>query len=498
MERPTLPGKPEPARESPRKSDPARLPARPGLAAKDPAGPGKLGVPRIKSYAAVAALTASLTPKVMKAVLDSGKRLEPALAAALEGRKETSWSHRRVATRSISALLRWWGWIEPLRLVQVEEQLALASALDSTEIDGSARIWAEKAGIPRTAMMAAGDAPNWTARAEALKRWVQGRPVTADPWLLFPAWLRDQLPVPPGDTPAKGKRLAFLFTLQLPCPLWVGIRGGTEKTIWNELREAGLKPWIHRRWTSAAKLDPDTDLRGQRALQEGELAIEDLASQAVGRVADPDPGERWWVVHGGNGLVALHLGCLMQGKGAVVATDENEPRLRAASVRFRKFPWRNIAAKSWDGRHLPAKAGSFDGVIVEPPSSDVGSWRRHPEVRWTVRKEDLPRLVEAQTRMLATAAPAVRPGGILIYTVPTVTLAETSEVVAAFLQSQPEFRLEAFPHPLEDANTGGTLQIWPHLHDCEARFIARFVRTSRPVKVAKAGKDQAAPAEEAT
>ncbi|WP_210420200.1 RsmB/NOP family class I SAM-dependent RNA methyltransferase [Aquisphaera giovannonii] len=481
MERPTLPAKAGPVKEA-KRPGPGRQPPGAGPAGRPHEEPGKIGVPRVKSYPAVASLTASVAPQILRGVLDTGKRLEPALKEALEGRKETSWSHRRVVTRAIAALLRWWGWIEPLRLVQVEEQLALAWSLDSSEIDPTARIWAEKAGKSRDRMMAAGDAPNWTARAEALKRWVEGKPVTADPWLLFPAWLRDQLAVPPGDAPAKGRRLAFLFSLQSHWPLWVGVRGGVEKTIWNELRDAGHKPWIHRRLTSAAKLDPDTDLRGLRAFQESELAVEDLGSQLVGTIGDPDPGERWWVVHGGNGLIALNLGCRMHGKGTVVATYEKEAGRNAAAARLRRFPWRNIAAKAWDGRRLPAKAGSFDGVVVEPPSSDIGVWRRHPEVRWTVRKDDIPRLAEAQRKLLEVAAAGVKAGGSLIYTVPTVTLAETTELVAAFLQAHPEFRLEPFRHPLEESTTNGTLQVWPHLHDCEARFIARFVRANRPAK----------------
>ena len=174
--------------------------------------------------------------------------------------------------------------------------------------------------------MAVGDAPGWTARAEGLKRWVGGRPVTADPWLLFPAWLRDQLPLPPGDTPAKARRLAFLFALQTRLPLWVGVRGAAEKAIWNEIREAGLKPWIHRHLTTAARFDPDTDLTSLRPCREGDLVIEDLASQALGKVCDPDPGERWWDAVGGTGLHALHLGALMEKKGTVVTTFEHDKR----------------------------------------------------------------------------------------------------------------------------------------------------------------------------
>jgi 16S rRNA (cytosine967-C5)-methyltransferase len=409
-------------------------------------------------------------------VLDTGQRLGPALNVALKPLGEVSWTNHRLVARSLAALLRWWGWIEPLRLVRVEDQLALAWLLDFPEIDEICRIWASKTGHSPEVMMSVGDAPNWTARAACLKRWNAPKPVTADPWLLVPGWLREQLPLPPGDAPAKARRLAFLHTLQTHWPLWVGVRGGSEKIIWNELRDVGLKPWIHRRLITAAKLPSDTDLRTIRAYQQGDLAVDDLSSQALGLVCDPDPGERWWCANGGNGLHAVHLAARMNGTGTVVATFENETQRHGVALRLRRFPWRNISARLWDGRHPPGKPGSFDGVLVDAPSSGVGTWRRHPEARWTVRKSDLPKLAQAQSQLLELASRGVRPGGTLVYSVATATVIETQDVVTAFLKAHPEFRLEPFPHPLEESTTTGTLQFWPHLHDAEGRFVARMVK----------------------
>ncbi len=434
----------------------------------------------LKSLPAVASLTASVAPAVLRSVFDSGTRLEPLVAKALRSHPDVRRIDRHLVMRSIAALCRWWGWIEPLHLLQVEEQLLLATLLDSSEIDGICRSWASRVGRPFDRLMAVGDAPGWTARAEGLKRWVGGGPVTADPWLLFPAWLRDHLPVPPGDATAKARRLSFLYALQARSPLWVGVRGAAEKAVWTELRETGLKPWIHRHLPTAAKFDPDTDLAPLRPYREGNLAIEDLSSQAVGKVCDPDPGERWWDVIGGMGLHALHLGALMENKGAVVSTFENDKRRHDAALRLRRFPFRNIAAKIWDGRRNPGKPASFDGVLVDAPCSSIGHWRRHPECRWAVKKEELPQHVTRQKQLLDAASGAVRPGGTLIYTVATVTVIETLDVITAFVAAHPEFRLDPFPHPLEEATTGGTLQLWPHLHDCEARFIARLVRRTIP------------------
>ena len=101
---------------------------------------------------------------------------------------------------------------------------------------------------------------------------------------------------------------------------------------------------------------------------------------------------------------------------------------------------------------------------------------RHPDVRWSVNAEEIPGFATRQTQALASVSSRVKPGGTLVYTVATLTRAETSGVIDAFLAAHPVFKLQPFPHPLEETTTSGTLAIWPHLHDCDARFIAKMVR----------------------
>jgi len=443
------------------------------------ASPPRESGPRSKrSLEALADLAASLAPDVLQDVTRHRIRLQTALNQALRNHPTPRPADRRFLLRCLSALARWWGWIAPLKLNRAEAQLLLAGLLDSSEIHEVALVWARRAGVDLSGLFPGGDAPNWTARAACLKRWAAKTPVNADPWLLFPDWLRDFLLVPPGDQPAKARRLAFLHAVQQPAPLWVAVRGRPPEEVWNELRAAGIKPWVHRRLTSAARLDPALELSSLRPIHAGELVVEDLASQALAKVCDPDPGERWWDATGGTGLHALHLGSLMGNKGTVVTTFEHEPQRRAAVLRLRRSPLRNITTRLWDGRHPPGKPGSFDGVLLDAPSSGIGSWRRHPDVRWTVTRTQIAELAQRQRDLLESAQTAVRRGGALIYSVATATSAETLDVVSAFLQDHRNFRLDPFPHPLEDATVEGTLVLWPHLHHSETRFIARMIRST--------------------
>src|SRR5207245_450432 len=68
----------------------------------------------------------------------------------------------------------------------------------------------------------------------------------------------------------------------------------------------------------------------------------------------------------------------------------------------------------------PPFATPFDAVLVDAPCSGLGTLRRHPELRWRRRAEDIARLAALQREILAGAAPLVRPGGVLVYAVCTL------------------------------------------------------------------------------
>jgi 16S rRNA (cytosine967-C5)-methyltransferase len=78
-----------------------------------------------------------------------------------------------------------------------------------------------------------------------------------------------------------------------------------------------------------------------------------------------------------------------------------------------------------DGTVPPWRPGRFDRVLVDAPCSGLGVLRRRPDARWRVQPEDVPRLADLQRRLLAAALPLVRPGGVLVYSVCTLTGEET-------------------------------------------------------------------------
>jgi 16S rRNA (cytosine967-C5)-methyltransferase len=421
--------------------------------------------------------TARIAGQVEAAVMNEGKRADRLLSSLLRTRRDLALPDQRFIARATFALFRWRGWLDSTHVTTPLDRLLIAGLLDAPAVSPVHRMWAKIVGRDPDMLVNGGDAPNWTARAEVLKRLVGHHAINADPWRLFPTWLREHLPLPPGGAPPKQKYLELLETMQHRPPLWVRVQGADPKLLWDELSKSGVRPWIHRNLLGSGKLDPDSDVHHLAAFTRGNLEIQDLASQAVGFVCDPDPGNRWWDACAGAGGKSLHLASLMQGKGVIIATDVYERVLQETVRRARRSPFRNITTKLWDGRRVAGKPGSFDGVLVDAPCSGIGTWRRNPDARWTLERESIARLAETQGQILKTASQGVKAGGILVYSVCTLTPSETRNVIRPFLEAHPEFQLDPFPHPFNGEQTDGTLQIWPQDGDCDAMFIARMIRT---------------------
>ncbi|MEO3387278.1 RsmB/NOP family class I SAM-dependent RNA methyltransferase [Mesorhizobium sp. CAU 1741] len=84
----------------------------------------------------------------------------------------------------------------------------------------------------------------------------------------------------------------------------------------------------------------------------------------------------------------------------------------------------------------------FDAVLLDAPCSSTGTVRRHPDVPWTKGPDDVARLADLQSRMLAHAATLVRPGGCLVFSNCSLDPLEGERLVDDFLAANPEMRLD--------------------------------------------------------
>ena len=218
---------------------------------------------------------------------------------------------------------------------------------------------------------------------------------------------------------------------------------------------------------------------------EGAWWVQDAAAALPVRLLGPRPGERVLDLCAAPGGKTLELALA----GArVTALDRSARRLERVTE--------NLQRTGLSAELVTADAALWrppepaDAVLLDAPCSATGTLRRHPDVAWIKRPEDIAKLVAAQARLLDAAAAMVRPGGRLIYCVCSLEPAEGAQQIEQFLQRPAAggFRrlaVQAEELPgLGDAGItpAGDLRtlpsLWPELGGMDGFYVARLQRTA--------------------
>lgn len=155
--------------------------------------------------------------------------------------------------------------------------------------------------------------------------------------------------------------------------------------------------------------------------------VQDPASQWVCDLVDATAGDLVLDACAAPGGKAT----LIASSGAtVIAADRRSSRARLVARNAERIGATGVSAVVADGTMPPWRTAAFDRVLVDAPCSGLGVLRRRADARWRIDEEGLDRLTALQGRLLAAGAESVRLGGRLVYSVCTVTEAETSGIAA--------------------------------------------------------------------
>ncbi len=153
--------------------------------------------------------------------------------------------------------------------------------------------------------------------------------------------------------------------------------------------------------------------------------VQDPASQQVAATVGAAAGERVLDMCAAPGGKATALAAA----GArVVAADVRPGRAALVATNAARTGAEGVAVVVADGARPPWRAGSFDRVLVDAPCSGLGTLRRRADLRWRIDPSAVERLAALQRQLLGAAAELVRPGGLVVFSVCTLTAAESTGV----------------------------------------------------------------------
>ena len=219
---------------------------------------------------------------------------------------------------------------------------------------------------------------------------------------------------------------------------------GTPEALCEKLLESGVK-------SAQPGLVPGSVLakfEGSPAehplFKEGCFHVEGQASQLAALCVEAKPGDTVLDLCAAPGGKTAHLLELADCSVTALESDpQRAPRINENLSRLALKADVGVCdaadiARWWDGK-------PFDAVLLDAPCTASGIVRRHPEIVFSRRPDDIVALAQQQKRLLEALWPVVKSGGRLLYAVCSVFAEEGSQQITAFLETHADAQAVALP-----------------------------------------------------
>ncbi|MGD8173455.1 16S rRNA (cytosine(967)-C(5))-methyltransferase RsmB [Vibrio sp. TRT 21S02] len=251
-------------------------------------------------------------------------------------------------------------------------------------------------------------------------------------------------------------------------PMWLRVnhQHHTRDEYAQLLNNASIEHTTHSQAEDAIKLATPCDVYNLPGFEKGWVSVQDSAAQLSIDYLKPQDGELILDCCAAPGGKTAHI--LERTQNAqVVAIDCDENRLKRVHDNLQRL---NLTAQVICGDARKPKdwwqGEQFDRILLDAPCSATGVIRRHPDIKWLRRAEDIKALAELQSEILDAMWQQLKPGGTLVYATCSITPQENRDQVKAFLERTPEAQLQGS----ERENPGR--QILPGEDDMDGFYYA--------------------------
>jgi 16S rRNA (cytosine967-C5)-methyltransferase len=251
--------------------------------------------------------------------------------------------------------------------------------------------------------------------------------------------------------------------------------GVVREQLETSLELSGVNPGDAALVADSLQLPAGTALLELAAWRQGQCFVQDPAATLVTRYAAFPAGAIVADLCAAPGGKSLELARTAR---FVLAADRSPARMGRLAANLERLDARSIGLVAMDAS-VPA-LHPLEAILIDVPCTGTGTFRRHPDARWRLRRSDLAVLAAAQAELLRAAADHVMPGGLLVYSTCSLEPEENDEQVDAFLSMNSEWTLEAPPAASvpDEVLDAGRLRVLPQRHGTDGAFAARLRRAA--------------------
>lgn len=187
---------------------------------------------------------------------------------------------------------------------------------------------------------------------------------------------------------------------------------------------------------------------------DGWVTVQDRSAQRCAELLAPENKEHILDLCAAPGGKTTHI-LEIAPQAQVLAIDIDEQRLKRVQENLTRLKL-NAVVKSGDGRYPEqwCSGMQFDRVLLDAPCSATGVIRRHPDIKWLRRNDDIEQLAQIQKEILHAIWPYLKSGGTLVYATCSILPEENKQQVEAFLASTKDAQCDYQHQCLPEAEGG--------------------------------------------
>jgi 16S rRNA (cytosine967-C5)-methyltransferase len=243
------------------------------------------------------------------------------------------------------------------------------------------------------------------------------------------------------------------------------------------LDKAGVEYTLSANHADAVILTKREDITALPGFEKGHFAVQDGAAQLAAHYLEPQANERILDCCAAPGGKTGHIVESAPDTQYVLALDADATRLKRVEENMTRLKHtvdikQGDAANPdswWDGK-------PFDRILLDAPCSATGVIRRHPDIRWLRKANDIDNLAQLQRRILETLWGLLKPGGTLLYATCSILPKENMAQIQQFLADTPDASLSPIVKT-ETVDKPGR-QITPGEQQMDGFYYARLVKSA--------------------
>ncbi|MHA2242129.1 MAG: RsmB/NOP family class I SAM-dependent RNA methyltransferase [Candidatus Thorarchaeota archaeon] len=253
----------------------------------------------------------------------------------------------------------------------------------------------------------------------------------------------------------------------------------SDETIFSDLSDMGVEfkedsqvPGIYEitkgRW----------NLISSDQFKDGRVIIQNKGSVLVTRAMQIEPNKIVWDACAAPGMKTQLICEVIRNQGYVVASDISSTRLKTARELGLLQNCENVDWIHADASKPPVK--NVSKILIDAPCTSTGILRSHPSFKWKLNKKTLLEIMTIQNKILngILKAYSEKPGTEIVYATCSLLPHEGESQIDSAM-SRFNIELLDIPGPGVDGYSGFVCsdkvrRLFPHLHDTDGFFIARF------------------------